>query len=101
MTLPGDAVAVVRVEQLYPWPESDLDKVLARYPNARDVMWVQEEPENMGAWAFVHGRLHKMLRGNLELYHASRPESGSPASGSLAAHKAEHAELMKKVFTRR
>jgi 2-oxoglutarate dehydrogenase E1 component len=101
MALSGEEVAVVRVEQLYPWPEDELERVLMRYPNARDVMWVQEEPENMGAWAFVHGRLHRMLRGNLELYHASRPESGSPASGSLAAHKAEHAELMKKAFEQR
>ncbi len=98
--LSGEQVAVVRVEQLYPWPEYELGKVLERYPNVRDVMWVQEEPENMGAWAFVHGKLHKMLRGNLGLSHVSRPESGSPASGSMAAHKAEHGELIKRVFAR-
>ena len=54
------AVAVVRVEQLYPWPEEALAAVLGRYPDADQVVWVQEEPENMGAWSFAHGRLHRL-----------------------------------------
>ncbi|MHB8263540.1 MAG: multifunctional oxoglutarate decarboxylase/oxoglutarate dehydrogenase thiamine pyrophosphate-binding subunit/dihydrolipoyllysine-residue succinyltransferase subunit [Acidimicrobiales bacterium] len=96
---PGEAVAVVRIEQVYPWPEERLNEVLSRYPNANEVVWLQEEPENMGAWSFVHGRLHAMLRDRAELYHVSRPESGSPATGSSTAHKAEHAELMRRIFS--
>jgi len=48
---------VVRIEQLYPFPEAEFAKVLARYPNAAHVVWVQEEPRNMGAWAFVRGQI--------------------------------------------
>jgi len=97
--LPAGAIAVVRMEQLYPWPEERLTEVLSRYSNASEVVWLQEEPENMGAWSFVHGRLHAMLRDKAKLYHVSRPESGSPATGSPAAHKAEHAELMRRIFS--
>ncbi len=97
--IPAEAVAVVRIEQVYPWPEERLNEVLSRYPNANEVVWLQEEPENMGAWSFVHGRLHAMLRDRARLYHVSRPESGSPATGSLAAHKAEQAELIRRIFS--
>src|SRR5581483_4228531 len=75
----GAPVAVVRVEQLYPWPEEQLAGVLARYESASEVVWLQEEPDNMGPWTFVHGRLHRLLRDDFELRHVARVESGSPA----------------------
>ena len=56
----GAPVAIVRVEQLYPWPEAELFAVLDRYPDAKQVWWVQEEPSNMGAWTYVHERLHQV-----------------------------------------
>ncbi|HLN16490.1 MAG TPA: multifunctional oxoglutarate decarboxylase/oxoglutarate dehydrogenase thiamine pyrophosphate-binding subunit/dihydrolipoyllysine-residue succinyltransferase subunit [Acidimicrobiales bacterium] len=90
---PGQ-VAVVRVEQLYPWPEEAIGTVLARYPAAREVVWLQEEPENMGAWSFVHARLHRLLRDRYELRHVSRPESASPATGSAGLHQLEQADLL-------
>ncbi len=93
-----DAVAVVRVEELYPWPEERLAEVLARYPAATEVVWVQEEPENMGAWNFVHGRLHRLLRDRFTLVHASRPESASPATGSAALHHLEQEDLLRRAF---
>jgi 2-oxoglutarate decarboxylase len=68
--------------------------VLASYPIAREVVWLQEEPENMGAWSFVHDRLHKMLRDTHTLRHVSRAESASPASGSAALHRLEQADLL-------
>ncbi|MDP9071176.1 MAG: multifunctional oxoglutarate decarboxylase/oxoglutarate dehydrogenase thiamine pyrophosphate-binding subunit/dihydrolipoyllysine-residue succinyltransferase subunit [Actinomycetota bacterium] len=86
--------AVVRVEQLYPWPEDRLAAVLARYRHASEVVWLQEEPENMGAWSFVHGRLHRLLRGDFELRHVSRVESASPASGIAALHQMEQEDLL-------
>ena len=55
----GAPVAVVRVEQLYPWPYDQLDEIVAGYPNADELVWLQEEPENMGAWSFVKGRLYE------------------------------------------
>ncbi len=60
----GREVAVVRLEQLYPWPTSAISGILDRYPGAREVVWLQEEPENMGAWNFVHGRLHRVAAGD-------------------------------------
>jgi 2-oxoglutarate dehydrogenase complex dehydrogenase (E1) component-like enzyme len=92
------AVAVVRVEQLYPWPEEAIDAVLRRYPAAREVVWIQEEPENMGAWSFAHGRLHRLLRDRFTLTHVSRSESASPATGSAALHHLEHEDLLARAF---
>jgi 2-oxoglutarate dehydrogenase E1 component len=93
------AVAVVRVEQLYPWPESAITDVLARYEQASEVVWLQEEPENMGAWSFVHGRLHRLLREDFRLRHVTRPESGSPASGSATVHQQEQDELLTRALS--
>jgi 2-oxoglutarate dehydrogenase E1 component len=87
-------VVVVRVEQLYPWPTATIKGILGRYPNANEVVWLQEEPENMGAWNFVHGRLHKLLRDSHTLRHVSRAESASPASGSAALHRLEQDDLL-------
>ena len=89
-----DQLAVVRVEQLYPWPADALERVLATYPQATEVIWLQEEPENMGAWGFVHARLHRLLRDHYELHHVSRTESASPATGSAALHQLEQADIL-------
>jgi 2-oxoglutarate dehydrogenase E1 component len=92
-------VAVVRVEQLYPWPEQQLLEILDRYPNATQVFWTQEEPANMGAWGFVHGRLHRILRDRAELRHIARHPSASPATGSATVHDAEQAKLLDAALT--
>ncbi len=94
----GAPVAVVRVEQLYPWPDEQVGAVLSRYPNASEVFWVQEEPENMGAWSFVHGRLHRLLRERYTLRHVSRIESGSPAAGSAALHQMEQEDVVERAL---
>ncbi len=92
------SVAVVRLEQLYPFPEVQLAEIYASYPNAREVRWVQEEPENMGAWAFVHAQMHAHLPPNLELHHVCRPESPSPATGSKTIHELEQKDLLERAF---
>ena len=92
-------VAVVRLEQLYPWPEEALAAVLGRYPSAEQVVWVQEEPENMGAWSFAHGRLHRLFRDRFSLTHVSRTESASPATGSAALHQLEQEDLLRRAFS--
>jgi len=95
----GLAIPVVRIEQLYPWPEEQLLAVLDSYPSATEVLWAQEEPENMGPWPFVHVRLHKLLRERgAELRHVSRRPSASPASGSHSVHAQEQAELIDYVL---
>jgi multifunctional 2-oxoglutarate metabolism enzyme len=84
---------------LYPWPEDQIADILTSYEHATDVMWVQEEPENMGGWTFVHSRLHRLLRDDFTLRHVARTPSGSPAAGSLALHQLEHDDLIERAFS--
>jgi 2-oxoglutarate dehydrogenase E1 component len=91
--------AVVRVEQLYPFPRQALRSVLSRYPNARELLWLQEEPENMGPWRFVEHRIWRLKDEGYDLRHVARVESGSPATGSKAIHDQEFADLMEQTFT--
>jgi multifunctional 2-oxoglutarate metabolism enzyme len=91
--------ALVRVEQLYPFPADQILAQLERYPGAQEVMWVQEEPENMGAYHFVHWWLHhRHLPERVSFRHVARPESGSPASGSATVHELEQADLVARTF---
>jgi 2-oxoglutarate dehydrogenase E1 component len=92
------AVAVLRVEQLYPFPSAQINDLLARYPNATQVLWLQEEPENMGAWHFVEHNIWRLKDRGYDLRHVARVESGSPATGSKAVHDQELADLMDATF---
>ena len=95
------SAAVVRVEQLYPFPAAQLTEVLSSYPAASDVCWVQEEPQNMGAWGFVDGRLWNLLESlgdGRRLRHATRAPSASPAAGQHVVHEQEHEQLMAEAF---
>jgi 2-oxoglutarate dehydrogenase E1 component/2-oxoglutarate decarboxylase len=96
----GAPAAIVRVEELYPWPEAKLFSLLDRYPDAKQVWWVQEEPANMGAWNYIHIRLHKVLRNRAKLKHVSRAPSASPASGSSKVHDAEQQRLLAAAFAK-
>jgi 2-oxoglutarate dehydrogenase E1 component len=98
--LDDNRIAIVRVEQLYPIPEVELRDVLARYPNVDEVRWVQEEPRNMGAWAFVHGRLRNILPASVRLTYVGRPYRASPAEGYPAAHAAEQARIVNEALGR-
>jgi 2-oxoglutarate decarboxylase len=92
-------VAVVRVEQLYPWPYAAVADVLGRYPNASEILWLQEEPKNMGAWDGVKGRLYEAHEATHRIGRATRIESGSPATGSHVIHDQEKDLLMEECFT--
>jgi 2-oxoglutarate dehydrogenase E1 component len=89
-------VAIVRIEQLYPFPVEEVDAILARYPNATDVVWVQEEPRNQGAWVYLLARLH--LFGRLhepqQLRLVARPYSASPAVGYMSKHLEQQQALV-------
>ena len=87
-------LAVCRVEQLFPWPFGAVDYELRRYPNASEIVWLQEEPENMGAWNGIKGRLYEAHGDNFEIRRVSRPESGSPAGGSPTVHAQEQQDLL-------
>jgi 2-oxoglutarate dehydrogenase E1 component len=94
----GAPVAVVRVEQLYPWPEDEVAELITGYPNAREVWWVQEEPANMGALSFAQPRLAHALRDRAELRHVARECSASPATGSQTIHEREQQRLLDAAF---
>jgi 2-oxoglutarate dehydrogenase E1 component len=87
-------VAVVRAEQLYPFPENDITKAIRRYPAAGEFIWAQEEPRNQGAWYYIKDRLQNCLPDNARLQCVSRPESASPAAGLMTLHKMELEELL-------
>ncbi|MEY3265994.1 MAG: putative 2-oxoglutarate dehydrogenase component [Actinomycetota bacterium] len=91
-------VAVVRVEQLYPFPKEQINTILATYPNAKEIVWLQEEPENMGAWHFVEHRIWRLKERGYDLRATSRVAAGSPATGSKGIHDQEHADLMDDTF---
>ncbi len=87
-------VALVRVEQLYPFPKREIQNVLARYRKARDICWVQEEPRNRGAWSFMQDRLREVLPDPAVLNYFGRDASASPATGSPKMHQIEEAEII-------
>jgi 2-oxoglutarate dehydrogenase E1 component len=91
------ATAIVVLEQLYPFPDRELEAALAAHPHARDVVWVQEEPANMGALFFVQPRIERLIRRPIRS--VKRSASGSPATGSAKAHTLEQQTLLTLAFT--
>jgi len=92
-------VAIVRIEQLYPFPEEEIRYVLERYPQTSELVWVQEEPRNMGAWRYMRDRMLPVLSpAERTLFYAGRPESASPATGSHKRHAREQAALIEEAF---
>lgn len=83
-------VALVRVEQLYPFPEKEIAAIIGKYSKAKEIVWAQEEPENMGAWMYILRKLRHINNLNV----VARPESGSPATGSSKRHAVEQKALI-------
>ncbi len=92
------ATAIVSIEQLYPFPDQELSVQLDRFPSARDLVWVQEEPANMGARFFVLPRIERLARGR-HVRSIKRSESASPATGSSKAHRIEQRTLIQLAFS--
>lgn len=95
-----DSTAIIFLDQLYPFPSAELQAELDRYADARDILWVQEEPANMGALFFVIPRIERLTRGR-PVRSVKRSESGSPATGSAKAHSVEQNTLLALAFARR
>ena len=91
-------VAIVRLEQLYPLSQPALENALNAYAEGTPVLWVQEEPENMGAWRFLRIKLGDRLLGKFPFAGVCRPASASPATGSHNAHKIEQERLLEAAF---
>jgi 2-oxoglutarate decarboxylase len=91
-------IAIVRVEQLYPFPEWNLSKIISGYSNVEEIFWVQEEPQNMGAWNFIRRHIEHSISIGRSLRYIGRPESSSPAAGTHKAHLKEQAKIMHEAF---
>jgi 2-oxoglutarate dehydrogenase E1 component len=89
------ALAIARLEELYSFPTEELREVLGRYGALREVVWLQEEPRNMGAWGYVAPRIRELLSPDVALLYCGRDASASPAEGSLSGHQAEQARLLR------
>jgi 2-oxoglutarate dehydrogenase E1 component len=94
-------VALVRIEQLYPFPRAEFDAVIERYPNARKFVWCQEEPQNQGAWDQVKHRFHGLHNGRRELIYTGRPSAAAPATGYHQVHQEEQEKLVDNALTGR
>ncbi len=90
--------AIVRVEELYPFPREALAAVLGRFPQLKELVWVQEEPQNMGAWTYLEPRLRHMVAGNLRLAYVGRPERAAPAEGYANSQAVEQARVVRAAF---
>lgn len=94
-------VALVRVEQLYPAPLDELKKVIARYPNLTEVIWLQEEPQNMGGWEFLRPHLTTLLNNQLPLGYIGRPRLATTSEGSSSWHKFNQDTLIKRAYDKK
>lgn len=92
------STAIIRLEQLYPLDLEALHTILKMYPKVQKFYWVQEEPENMGAWSFVQPQLQALLKQGKKWEYVGRERSASPATGSHARHVHEHSEIMQALF---
>jgi 2-oxoglutarate dehydrogenase E1 component len=89
-----DAVAVVRLEQLYPFPSEEYEAILRKYANAREIVWCQEEPQNQGSWYQIRHRLQSKLSAKHELLYAGRAGAAAPATGISVLHEQQQKNLV-------
>jgi 2-oxoglutarate dehydrogenase E1 component len=94
----AEDVAIVRVEMLYPFPTDELRTVLSHYPNVREVVWVQEEPRNMGTWTYISPLLSKLVDSHIKLSVIARPEWSSPATGFSDLYQAEQEQIIEEAL---
>lgn len=90
--------AIIRLEQLYPFPEWNLSKIISGYSQVGEIFWVQEEPRNMGAWNFISRHIEQGISVGRSLRYIGRPESSSPAAGSHRTHLKEQSKIMHDAF---
>ncbi len=93
-----DSIHVVRVEQIYPFPKKEIAEIISRFPNLKEVAWIQEEPKNMGSWHFVDSRLARLAPEGAELLYIGRPNRSSPAVGEPKIHKQEQESIISEAL---
>ena len=95
---PGAHVALVRVEELAPWPHEEVARIVDLYPAIEEVIWAQEEPKNMGAWTYVSPRLRASTGNAITIRYVGRPERASPAEGYASSHKRDQERIVAEVL---
>lgn len=90
---------LIRVEEIYPFPMEEIRDIVSRYPNLEEIVWIQEEPKNMGAWTFVEPRLKELVNYSVDVKYIGRRRRSSPAEGDPVAHKKEQARIINKALT--
>jgi 2-oxoglutarate dehydrogenase E1 component (EC 1.2.4.2) len=90
-------VDILRIELLYPYPEEELQFALARYPQLQEVVWLQEEPQNMGAWNYIAPKLRATIDPAISISYVGRAESASPAEGLHSAHVVEQQRILREA----
>ena len=96
---PPPEIALIRVEELYPWPHEEVTRIVDAYPNVSEVVWAQEEPKNMGAWTYVAPHLRVSTGDALVTRYIGRPERASPSEGYAAAHATEQKRIVTSVLS--
>lgn len=89
-----DWLHIIRVEELYPFPKEKIKEVILRYPSLEEIVWVQEEPKNMGAWSYMNLKIRSIAPENLKIKYIGRPYRSSPAEGNPTAHKLEQKRII-------
>ncbi|RBW70683.1 2-oxoglutarate dehydrogenase E1 component [Bacillus taeanensis] len=97
----ADWLHIIRVEQLYPFPKYNIEAILQRYNNLKEVVWVQEEPKNMGAWNYIEAKLRDTAPNHVTVSYIGRPERSSPAGGNPTVHKKEQELILHKALVDR
>jgi 2-oxoglutarate dehydrogenase E1 component len=92
--------ATARIEELYPWPVERIEATLKRFPNLREVIWLQEEPSNMGAWSYISPKLREAIDPRITLNYVGRAESASTGEGSTSRFRAEQARILHEAIAK-
>lgn len=92
---------IVRVEQLYPFPKEEISRIMKKYPNLKEILWVQEEPQNMGGWSYMEPRIREIAPKGTEVCYSGRPERSSPASGYQDVHLYEQQTIISFALNRK
>ncbi|KIL45487.1 2-oxoglutarate dehydrogenase E1 component [Jeotgalibacillus soli] len=96
-----DWIHLIRIEEIYPFPIDAVKEIIARYPQLKEILWVQEEPKNMGAWTYVEPLLLKLAPEDIEIRYSGRRRRSSPAEGDPVVHKKDQTRILTEAFTRK
>ncbi|MCI1591344.1 2-oxoglutarate dehydrogenase E1 component [Heyndrickxia oleronia] len=95
-----DWVHILRVEELYPFPEKEITEIINKYSNLKELVWVQEEPQNMGGWTFADPYLRELAPNGVDVKYVGRPRRSSPSEGDPIVHKKEQARILNEALTK-